>query len=120
MCVCVCVCVLCVQLCGLMPSPYGDDTREPLHFYLHCMRIITANVMLQFPDADDVVFWLKPLRALDVVRVCAPAALPLLPHSRFRVSSQPPISSCVSDAERSAARTGDGFQTGRNNSLLGP
>lgn len=74
-----------------MPSPYGDDTREPLHFYLHCMRIITSNVMLQFPDADDVVFWLKPLRVLDVVRVCALSAPSLLAQPHFRES----VSMCV-------------------------
>lgn len=60
------------QLCGLVPSVYGDDTRQPLHFYLHCMRVVTTNVMQQFADADDVVFWLKPLRVLDVVRLVRP------------------------------------------------
>jgi hypothetical protein len=92
------------QLCGLMPSPYGDDTREPLHFYLHCMRVITANVMLQFPDADDVVFWLKPLRVLDVVRVCARSAR--LPSSLFVFGFQ----LCVCIVEWRAAHTANGCQ----------
>eukprot|EP00976_Prorocentrum_cordatum_P112259 1195503-Prorocentrum_minimum.AAC.4 len=59
------------QFCGVVRSDHS--TLEHLNFYLYCMQVLSANVALLFPELEDAVFWLKPLRVLDVVRAVFPA-----------------------------------------------
>ncbi|KAK3248245.1 hypothetical protein CYMTET_42280 [Cymbomonas tetramitiformis] len=58
------------QFCNLAGERM--HTLEHFNFYLYCMQVISSNVSMLFPDTEDMIYWLKPLRVLDIIRVIYP------------------------------------------------
>mmetsp|Transcript_27238 Transcript_27238/g.59485 ORF Transcript_27238/g.59485 Transcript_27238/m.59485 type:complete len:1001 (-) Transcript_27238:277-3279(-) len=77
------------QFCGVVRSDHS--TLEHLNFYLYCMQVLSANVALLFPELEDAVFWLKPLRVLDVVRAVFPAFGDAATLRQFMASKVEPL-----------------------------
>ena len=55
--------------CGLTDDAGLRGDAKSLDFYLLCLQVLSpSNVMLLFPDEDAAVFWVKPMRSLEVRR----------------------------------------------------